>query len=284
MKNDTTILLTIDVEDWFQVENLRPWYEPAAWEDQQPRVEQNTVRLLDLFTSLDINIKATFFVLGWVAKKYPRLVREIESRGHEVASHGFNHLMCNQIAPDALKDDLERSKKLLEDITGHRISGYRAPNFSVNDFVLETIFKAGYKYDSSYNDFSRHERYGSITTSKLSKNRIAYDIGSGCFELPISNLKIGKFILPWGGGGYFRFLPSMIFNYGVKKIVNKEQAYMFYMHPWEIDPQQPRNHNIPGLSAWKHYLNLDRTFSRLKKMIQTFKGCSYLTCSQYLSL
>lgn len=283
MKPNSIILLTIDVEDWFQVENLRAWYPPSRWAGQKPRVEHNTNRLLDLFDSLDVEVKTTFFMLGWVAQKYPKLVTEIYNRGHEVASHGFNHLMCNQLTPDELKNDLERSKKLLEDITGNRISGYRAPSFSVTDTILKMIGRAGYEYDSSYNNFSQHGRYGSITTNRLNKKGIAYSLEEGFFEIPISNLQLGKHVIPWGGGGYFRFFPPFIFNYGIKKILKNENAYVFYMHPWEIDLQQPRDKNISGVSAWKHYLNLNKTFIRLKKMIETFNNCSFLTCGQYLS-
>lgn len=271
------------MEDWFQVENLRGWFPPTTWHQQQSRVEQNTNNLLDLFDSFDKEIKATFFILGWVAQKYPQLVTEINNRGHEVASHGLNHAMCTQLAPADLASDLEQSKKLLEDISGNEVSGYRAPSFSVNDTILLAIQAAGYSYDSSYNNFSQHGRYGRLSTEALTKRGIAYHLENGFCELPVSNLQLGRRIVPWGGGGYFRFFPSLLFNAGVRKILDTDKAYLFYLHPWEIDPGQPRSKTIKGPSAWRHYLNLNKTFIRLTKMIETFGRCSFMTCTQYLT-
>ncbi len=279
------ILLTIDVEDWFQVENLRPWFPPESWERHSLRVIHNTTRLLDLFDRHESEkgkIRATFFVLGWVAEKVPELVREISRRGHEVASHGYGHLMCTQLEPDALEDDLKRSKTLLEDITGLEIKGYRAPSFSINDQAIGFIQSAGYRYDSSYNNFSQHGRYGHISTHRAKRSGITYRWPSGFNELPISNLQLGSRILPWGGGGYFRFLPAAVFRRGVRSILNRDGAYVFYMHPWEIDPDQPRVAETRGLSRWRHYLNLDRTHDRLAELIKHNSDCEYMTCSQYI--
>jgi polysaccharide deacetylase family protein (PEP-CTERM system associated) len=133
----TTILISIDVEDWFQVENLRSFYPPSSWKNQDSRVEKNTLRLLDLLDRFGDRLKATFFVLGWIADRYPKLVREIHNRGHEIASHGYGHLMCKQMAPQELEVDLKKSKKILEEITGRPIIGFRAPNFSISDYILQ---------------------------------------------------------------------------------------------------------------------------------------------------
>ncbi len=291
-----TILLTIDVEDWFQVENLRLWYPPTTWDNQKFRVEQNTHRLLDLLDSIILSNntinpanstnprkpKATFFILGWIAQRCPRMVVEIANRGHEIASHGFNHLMCNRLDSKELRQDLIRSKKTIEDITGVKVQGYRAPSFSINDTALKLIQESGYCYDSSYNNFSRHGRYGTISLDLHKKTGVAFKISQNFMELPISNLTIGNQTIPWGGGGYFRFLPLPIFKVGVKRILKKTNAFIFYLHPWEIDPHQPRVKQSKGLSSWRHYLNLDKTHSRLYNLISTFKHCKFTTCSQYL--
>lgn len=289
LKNGSTILLTIDVEDWFQVENLRPWSPPESWSEKELRVEKNTNELLDLLDTVQsrrnngIRPKATFFTLGWIAQRLPDLVREISRRGHEVASHGYRHLMCNQLSEQELKEDLIRSKKGLEDLLGVEISGYRAPNFSINDKVLELVRAAGYRYDSSYNNFSKHGRYGTISIKEKARKGAAILIHEGFAELPISNLAFGKIILPWGGGGYFRFLPLFIFKLGVLSSLSKTDAYVFYMHPWEIDPDQPKIKAIRGISAWRHYLNLHKTKERLRNLLMSFNHGKYVTCRQYLN-
>ena len=281
--NPKTILITIDVEDWFQVENLRPWFPPSTWDTYPLRIEHNIHRLLDLFDRFSpVSVTATFFILGWVAKRLPHLVREIQQRGHEVASHGFGHAMCNRMRPDDLAKDLVNSRQLLEEITGTAIKGYRAPNFSVNDQVLQAIRSAGYAYDSSYNNFGMHGRYGRIALNGQPRKGIAVQMADHFYEIPISNLEIGGKIIPWGGGGYFRFFPSWLFRSGVRRLLHQRDAYMFYLHPWEIDPDQPRAEAATGLSGWRHYLNLDKTYHRLEKMIQTFKHGHFSTCRHYL--
>ena len=281
-RNPPTLLLTIDVEDWFQVENLRPWFPPSEWHAQPLRVEANTHRLLDLFDTFDHPVKATFFILGWIADKCPRLVREIHQRGHEVASHGFKHLLCSQMDPPGLAADLRKSKHILEAIIGAPIHGYRAPNFSIDDHTLQQIRQCGYRYDASYNCFERHHRYGHITQKGFPRNGLAIRLDPNFHELPISNLTLAGQTIPWGGGGYFRFLPSLVFNTGVRHILRQSGAYHFYMHPWEVDPDQPRVQCANGFNTWRHYLNLRKTHSRLQRMIARFQHCRFLTCSQYL--
>jgi polysaccharide deacetylase family protein (PEP-CTERM system associated) len=286
MIKNKNILITIDVEDWFQVENLRPWYPPKTWNQQKLRVEKNTHRLLDLLDSIKLNNptnpKATFFILGWIAKKAPNLVQEIDKRGHEIASHGYGHMMCNQLDPNELQQDLIRSKHLLEDTIGNTVRGYRAPNFSINDQALKAIQAAGHRYDSSYNNFSKNSRYGQLTVNGTKKQNTYIKLNSNFYELPISNLKIADQILPWGGGGYFRFLPFPIFKAGIKQILKKQEAYMFYLHPWEIDPNQPKLEKAISLSGWRHYLNLEKTYPRLKKLISTFRDYDFITCNHYI--
>jgi polysaccharide deacetylase family protein (PEP-CTERM system associated) len=229
-------------------------------------------------------VKATFFVLGWVAQQVPHLVREIYDRGHEIASHGFYHEISSQQSHKNLQVDLSDSRKLLEDIIGEPVYGYRAPNFAINDDILKIVEEAGYQYDSSYNSFSMHGRYGYLNLSQQKKYGIAAKISDAFWELPISNIEIMKNIIPWGGGAYFRLLPFKLFRLGVHSILGKQNAYVFYLHPWELDPQQPRVKDIPVFNKFRHYYNLHKTALNLISLIQSFKGLSFLTCSQYLKM
>jgi len=276
-----SILITIDVEDWFQVENLRPWFPPSSWASCELRAEKNNPPVARPFDRQ--SIKATFFILGWIAERLPDLVREIAKQGHEVASHGYGHFMCDQVSEKELKDDLVKSKTLLEKILGSEIQGYRAPNFSIHDRALNLVQECGYQYDSSYNNFNRHGRYGKITLHENQKQGIAYAFENHFYELPVSNLNFGQAIIPWGGGGYFRLLPPWLYKAGLRHSLKQNNAFVFYMHPWEIDPGQPRVKNVSGLNGWKHYLNLDKTYDRLEDLIQSFRHCEFITCSQYLS-
>ena len=334
------ILLTIDVEDWFQVENFKRYIPFASWSSYELRVEKNTHRLLDLLDSISVkqslidnqhlvtsskqpdfsihelkskvqnsasrtkylkpsnsknpinptntintknSPKGTFFVLGWIAERLPHLVQEIHSRGHEVASHGYLHNMSNKQSYEDLKKGFGCSKKLLEDITGSPVYGLRTPNFSISDDILKIIEECGYLYDSSFNSFVMHSRYGQIELSQSVRNGIAVKISDKFYELPISNLKFAHQVFPWGGGGYFRLIPFPLFKIGVKFILGKENAYLFYFHPWEIDPEQPKVNQASSFYKFRHYINLSKTHRKLSKLIESFAHCNFITCSQYLN-
>jgi polysaccharide deacetylase family protein (PEP-CTERM system associated) len=212
----------------------------------------------------------------------PHLVREIHSLGHEVASHGFNHELTGNCRHEELKRDIEDSKKLLEDIIGGPVCGYRAPSFSISEKMLGLIEEAGYLYDSSYNSFSANSRYGKVDFPGNGNAGIAKRISEGFYELPISNIEWAGMVLPAGGGGYFRLYPLNLFCMGVKAMLRKQNAYMFYMHPWEIDPHQPRVKDASPLSRFRHYVNLDRTMGKLREFISGLDGCGFPTCRQYL--
>ena len=392
-----SILLTIDVEDWFQVENFKQYIPFPSWPSYELRVEKNTHRLLDLLDSQQSAVrgrrsvstnstspdnvsdsfrqrrialshfhprlpspgtggqegtektkrssqsclprrwepsywgksclrksspKATFFALGWIAERLPNLVREIHSRGHEVASHGYLHNLCNQQSHEELKKDLIDSKKLLEDIIGAPVFGYRAPSFAINNDILKIIEDCGYLYDSSYNSFAMHSRYGKVDLPQKNNKGIAFPISETSnsqpsndnqlsamsyelpsssndyqlsamshelylhrrfYELPISNLKLGNHIFPWGGGGYFRLIPFPVFKMGVQSILRKQGTYLLYLHPWELDPEQPRVKDAPAFFKFRHYINLSKTHSKLLRLIRSFQHCHFVTCSQYLS-
>jgi len=282
-----TILLTIDVEDWFQVENFKKSIPYSSWKNCELRVERNVHKILDLLDSIKFsnstNPKATFFVLGWVAKRFPHLVLEIHGRGHEVASHGYYHKLCKEESTEELKIDLVKSKKLLEDIISTPIHGYRAPGFSISNSILNRIEEAGYFYDSSFNSFEFNKRYGQLEGIGNDRNGMIIQISDTFYELPISNLSVGKHVLPWGGGGYFRLFPFRLFKHGVQSILKKRGVYLFYLHPWEIDPEQPSVKDVPFTYRMRHYMNMKSTYSKLMEFIEKFKEYKFQTCYQYLS-
>lgn len=277
-----SILLTFDVEDWFQVENFKAYIEFSTWNFFELRVEKNTLKILDLLDSFSFKPKATFFVLGWIAQKLPGLVQQIHERGHEVASHGFNHHLCQDLTGQNLIKDLKDSKELLEKITGSEIHGFRAPSFAINDETLSSIEQAGYTYDSSFNSFSGHGRYGTIDLSRAEKKDACYKINNNFFELPISNFKIQNKIIPLGGGGYFRLFPFQIFKLGMKSVLKKDNAFIFYAHPWEFDPSQPRVEQASPGFKFRHYINLHKTENKLRKLIASFPGHNFITCVDYI--
>jgi polysaccharide deacetylase family protein (PEP-CTERM system associated) len=295
MPGEKNILITVDVEDWFQVENFKPYISFDSWDSRELRVEKNTHTLLDLFDSFRESssksseqlqrpgrAQGTFFVLGWIAERMPHLVREIQNRGHEVASHGFGHELCNRKAYDDLREDLAKSKKIIEDIIGSEIYGYRAPSFSINNHILGMIAEAGYQYDSSYNSFDKHGRYGKLSTQGLPKIGLGIKVSESFWELPVSNLKIGNRILPWSGGGYFRLIPGRIFHLGVQAILNNDSAYNLYVHPWELDPDQPRVKAASKMSKFRHYVNLSNTEKKLDQLLKRFHQCRFIGCREYL--
>ena len=273
-------MITIDLEDWFQVENFKNCIPFSQWSAQEQRFEYNTRRLLEIFD--EYKIKVTFFILGWNAEQSPELVREIHNLGHEIASHGYSHNLCSDVDAEELREDLKKSKSILEDLIRSQVYGYRAPGFSITDQTILHLKETGYTYDSSYNNFSLNHRHGSLDLSQYRKKEIAYEDSEGFWELPISNLTICNMVIPWGGGGYFRLLNRTLFRIGVQRILKKERGYMFYMHPWEIDPEQPRVKEAGLFFRFRHYLNLKKFKDRLSSFIESFQNCSFVTCSQYL--
>ncbi|MFP4035944.1 MAG: XrtA system polysaccharide deacetylase [Desulfobacteraceae bacterium] len=282
----SNILLTIDVEDWFQVENFKPCIPFSTWSSRDLRVERNTHRLLDLFDSTTLNPRATFFILGWIAERLPSLIREIHARGHEVASHGCNHELLSSLDAQALIKDLNKSKSLLEDIIGSRVYGYRAPSFSIDKEILGYIRDAGYLYDSSYNSFALHGRYGRLPLSPNGNRSRAPALAQpvkGLYELPISNMHLGGRVIPWGGGAYFRLIPERVFRSGMRFILKGQNAYVMYMHPWEIDPDQPRVKEASFTRRFRHYSNLGKTSTRLQHLISAFSNCNFTSCKDYIT-
>ena len=258
-----TVCLTFDIEDWFQVENLRKVFPPETWDKQELRVEKNTHKILDILE--EHNIKATFFVLGWIAERVPKLVKEISKRGHEIASHGYGHLLNYNLSREQLKQDLLKSKKVLEDITGKTVIGYRAPSFSISDELMKLLAELGFRYDSSFNDFAKHDRYGKLSGAEGSK---PFMHETEVYEFPLPVVKKFGQNIPISGGGYFRIMPLAIFKKLVMQYLNNNKLYIFYMHPWEIDVTQPRIKKIKKVYYIRHYFGLSTTFNKLKNFIQ----------------
>jgi len=277
-----TILITVDLEDWFQVENLRPSYPQEIWGTCESRIERSTRVLLDLFDAYGVRV--TFFVLGWVAQRFPGLILEVRHRGHEIASHGYGHLLCSESSGSALREDISKSKVLLEQIAGQPVTGYRAPSFSITMDLIETLTELGFEYDSSYNSFGLNKRYGKIEGLLEGPAHHHRVLGKGIVELEVSNLSMGGWTIPWGGGGYFRLWPTALFEAGVSRLLAERGLYIFYCHPWEFDPGQPRVNTIGKLSRFRHYLNLDTTVGRLSHFLHKFSSCNFVTCAEYLQV
>ena len=261
--------LTVDVEDYFHVSAFANSVDPGDWESYPLRVEQNTRRLLDLFD--EYNATATFFVLGWVAERSPDLVREIADRGHEVASHGYSHQLVYNQAPEVFRDETLRTKHILEDIIQAKVTGYRAASYSITErslWALDILAEAGFDYDSSIFPV-RHDRYG-IPDAKEVPHNIETQNGYSLVEFPLSTAKLFNYRLPVAGGGYFRLYPYALTRRGLEQINRRERPFIFYLHPWEIDADQPR---IPAswFSQFRHYNNLSRCEARLRKLLQDFR-------------
>lgn len=262
--------MTVDVEDYFHVAALARSIARSQWDTMEYRAGASTRRLLDAFD--DAGIKATFFVLGWVARKDPQLVRDIQARGHEIASHGMSHKLVFNQTPEEFSAETYESKALLQDITGERVVGYRASTYSITKrslWALDILHEAGFVYDSSIFPI-RHDVYGIADAPKV-PSRIVTPKGARIVEFPLSTATMAGIDVPVAGGGYFRLLPTWLTRAGLKKINGTYgRPFVFYLHPWEIDPQQPR---IPTslLSRVRHYTNLHATAGRLNNLLKQFR-------------
>jgi len=261
--------MSIDVEDYFHVSVFDGIVPRHLWERMESRVVANTTRLLDIFE--EFGVRSTFFVLGWVAERYPELVRTIANRGHEVASHGYAHRLIYDQTPAAFRSDVRRAKQLLEDASGRQVLGYRAPSYSITPrslWALDVLLEQGYEYDASIFPI-RHDRYG-IPVSARHPYAIPRSRGA-LIEVPGSTTRLGPLNLPIAGGGYFRILPYWWTRWGIERVNRQEgRPAVFYLHPWEIDPEQPRL-RAGRLGEFRHYRNLRRTELRLRQLLTDFR-------------
>lgn len=261
--------MTVDVEDYFQVSAFDRHIPRDSWPSLPCRVERNIDRILDVMG--ENGIKATFFTLGWIAERYPAMVRRIVDNGHELASHGYAHRRATDQAAEDFSDDVVRSKKLLEDVGGRPVLGYRAPSFSIgvaNLWALDVLHQAGYRYSSSIYPI-RHDHYGMSDAPRFAFRPAGPD---GLLELPITTVRIFRHNLPAGGGGYFRLFPYPVSRWFLRRVnTHDRQPGIFYFHPWEIDPGQPRQPGIGLKTRFRHYLNLDRMEARIRALARDFR-------------
>ena len=259
--------MTIDVEDYFQVAAFADRVARDEWDRYPCRVERNVDVILELLSVAGAT--ATFFTLGWIAERYPAMVRRIADAGHEIASHGFGHERATAQPREAFAADIRLAKAVLEDVAGAEIIGYRAPNFSVGDdntWAFDCIAEAGYRYSSSLYPI-RHDHYGVPDAP-----RFAHEVRPGLTEIPIATVRMFGRNLPAGGGGYFRLLPYAVSRWSIRRVnADDRMPAMFYFHPWEIDPAQPRVDGASAKSRFRHYVNLSRMQARLESLLRDFR-------------
>jgi len=261
--------LSVDVEDYYQVQALADAYGREAWEQCESRVERNTNALLEIFA--DAGVKGTFFTLGWIAERHPQVVRAIVAGGHEIASHGYCHFRVDSQTPKEFRADISRTKKILEDIGGVAVKGYRAATFSVGDgtpWAWAVLEEEGYRYSSSIYPVKR-DNYANPNAPRT----VYRPAGArSLIEIPIATVRIGAKNYPAGGGGYFRLLPYWASRAAIARINARDRApAVFYLHPWEVDPGQPRAEGVSAKSRLRHYLNLAKTGERLRRLTRDFR-------------
>ena len=268
-KNLISNAMTVDVEDYFQVSAFEKHISRDKWDVLPCRVEANTNRVMDLFDKH--NVKATFFMLGWVAERYPQLIRRIVDHGHELASHGYSHVRVTQQQPHEFREDVIRTKKLLEDIGGVVVRGYRAASYSIgarNLWALKVLEETGHLYSSSIYPI-KHDLYGMPEAPRFA---FYPHHDQGLLEIPVTTVSLFDKKLPCGGGGYFRFFPYALSRWAMNRVnQNDGQPCIFYFHPWEIDAEQPRQKGISAKTRFRHYLNLHRMEHRLDTLLKDFR-------------
>jgi polysaccharide deacetylase family protein (PEP-CTERM system associated) len=262
-----TNALTIDVEDYFQVSAFAPHIARSEWNTRECRVQHNVEVILEMLQRHDT--KATFFTLGWIAERYPGLIRQIAAQGHEIASHGYGHERASDQTKEAFFTDIQLAKVILEDISGQEVTGYRAPSFSIgsnNLWAFDCLLRAGYRYSSSIYPIA-HDHYGMPDSPRFS-----YEVRPGLLEVPITTLRAFGRNFPSSGGGYFRLLPYALSRWMLNRVnTGDQQPGIFYFHPWEIDTEQPRIEGISKKTRFRHYVNIDRMEGRLNQLMQDFK-------------
>ncbi len=261
--------LSVDVEDWFQVGAFETVIDRKDWDTLECRVERNTDAVMALFD--EAGVKATFFALGWVAERYPALIRRIVDAGHEIASHGYGHDRVFTLTPEQFVADIVKTRKLLEDASGQKVIGYRAPSFSIDQrtpWAHEILAEQGYTYSSSVAPV-KHDHYGWADAPRFAFRPVA---GSDFLEIPVTTAQLGSKRLAAGGGGFFRLLPYAFSRWAIRQVNNDEQRpAVIYFHPWEIDPDQPRVTNAPIRSKLRHYTKLEVMADKLRRLPKDFR-------------
>lgn len=261
--------LSVDVEDWFQVGAFETVIDRADWDGLDCRVERNCQQILALFKEADV--KGTFFTLGWIAERYPAMMRRIAAAGHEIASHGWDHARVFTLGRDAFAADIERARKVLEDVTGQSVIGYRAPSFSIDartPWAHEVLAEQGYVYSSSVAPIV-HDHYGWREAPRFAFRPVE---GADLIEIPVTTAEVAGRRMAAGGGGFFRLLPYAVSRWAIRQVNERDgRPAVFYFHPWEIDPDQPRPAVAPIKSRLRHYTNLDVMAAKLSRLVREFR-------------
>jgi polysaccharide deacetylase family protein (PEP-CTERM system associated) len=260
--------LSFDVEDYFQVAALASAVDRRSWDAQPSRVGANTTRLLDLLAAR--RVRATFFVLGWIAERHPAIVRSIAAAGHEIGCHGYSHELIYRQSPESFREETRRSKAILEDQAQSRVRGYRAATWSITRqslWALDVLAEQGFEYDSSIFP-THHDLYG-IPEAPRVPHRLTLAGGATLLEFPPSTVRLGSLNLPVAGGGYFRLLPLGVTRWAIRRVNREGLPFLFYLHPWEIDPEQPRM-KVGLKSRLRHYTNIDSCERKLAALLDEF--------------
>jgi polysaccharide deacetylase family protein (PEP-CTERM system associated) len=261
--------LSVDVEDWFQVGAFENVIARGEWDGIKTRVEDNVARVIDLFAEADV--RATFFTLGWVAKRHPAMIRRIADAGHEIASHGYDHARVFTFTPREFAEDIATARAILEDCSGAAVTGYRAPSFSIDHrtpWAFEELARQGYAYSSSVAPVV-HDHYGWPDAPRFAFRPVE---GSGLIEIPVTTAMLGKRRVAAGGGGFFRVLPYAFSRWAIRQVNRTEgRPAVFYFHPWEVDPDQPRVDHAPMRSRLRHYTGLGKMAGKLRELVHEFR-------------
>jgi len=260
--------LSVDIEDWFQVGAFERTISRDDWDGLAHRVERNSDAVIDLFDR--VGAKGTFFTLGWVAQRYPALIRRIADAGHEVASHGWDHVRVFHMTPDEFRTDLRRARAVLEEASGQRVTGYRAPSFSIDKrtpWAHEILADEGYAYSSSVVPVV-HDHYGWPEAPRFVSRPV---VGSDMIELPVTTARLAGRTVAAGGGGFFRLLPYAFSRWAIRQVNAEQRPAVLYFHPWEIDPGQPRVADAPFTSRLRHYTRLGAMEGKLERVMRDFR-------------
>ena len=259
--------MTVDVEDYYHVSAFEKHIKREKWDSYPSRIEENITKILDIFGNHDI--KATFFILGWVAEKYPESIKKIAQFGHEIASHGYSHIRVTNQEPLQFREDISKTKDILENVSGVTVNGYRAASYSINShdhWAYKILEECGYKYSSSVYPI-KHDLYGIPDAPRYPYK----PNNSNIFEIPVSTVQLNSYRIPCGGGGYFRLFPYFISRRLIKMVNLKEgKPCIFYFHPWELDTEQPRQKGVSIKTRFRHYININRTENRLNRLLDDF--------------
>ena len=269
MKTCQINALSIDVEDYFQVSAFESYIAKDQWDSIPHRVENNTHKILDILD--EKQVKATFFTLGWIAERYPGIVNRIVADGHELACHGYEHIRVTEQTPDQFRSDVYKAKNILEQLSGNKIKGYRAASYSINAsnlWALIVLQELDFKYSSSIYPV-KHDLYGMPDAPRFMFEPIS---NKDFKEIPITTIRFGNKNWPCGGGGFFRFYPYTLSKFALMYVNNQEhQSVIFYFHPWELDPNQPRQNSLSLKTRTRHYLNLEKMEARINQLLTDFK-------------